>query len=433
MSIKKRAAAAQTNYADVVGLQVDFENGTCTRLAGARGRTPGADFDCFAPFGGRRRCCAADDGTVNAFYGDAGYTEDGSNGQVMVYQPKFFYRVEPVSVVRQAIGDGYSLRKANYFVSATRKPGFRTHPVFSRPNGTERDHVLFSAYEASFYDASINKIYSDGADSDPSIDPLQDRLCSLAGKKPISGLHKAFTRANAEAVAASRGEGWHIDTIRSYAANQLLMIVEYGMMNLQTAIGPGIVSVSDATGVNCASLTGSTSPLGNGSGCATATVNEKNGIETTYSAAGKTAISYRGQENPWGNIEKMLTDITIWGDGTLQGGKPFLCTDLHFQDNQNAGNYTDAGFLLAERNGSISAMGYSETHDWLFLPSENKGNVNLPVGDYSYLTINLDGYRSVAAGAYWDRNQYAGPFCGRYLNSPDSYSRITGCRLLYLP
>ena len=40
------------------------------------------------------RCNVADDGTINAYYGEAGYTEDGSNGQVMVKVPKFYYKLD---------------------------------------------------------------------------------------------------------------------------------------------------------------------------------------------------------------------------------------------------------------------------------------------------------------------------------------------------
>ena len=75
---------------DVYGVEIDMENKTFTRIAGAAGLTAGTDFDGVNAFGGRRRCNLADDGTVNAYFGDAGYTEDGSNGQVMVEQPRFF-------------------------------------------------------------------------------------------------------------------------------------------------------------------------------------------------------------------------------------------------------------------------------------------------------------------------------------------------------
>jgi hypothetical protein len=45
----------------------------------------GSDFDKFLMYGGRVRCNVADDGTINAFYGEESYKDDGSNGQVMVY------------------------------------------------------------------------------------------------------------------------------------------------------------------------------------------------------------------------------------------------------------------------------------------------------------------------------------------------------------
>ena len=37
---------------------------------------------------------------VNAYYGDAGYIENGSNGQVMVEQPKFYYKMVPLKIDR---------------------------------------------------------------------------------------------------------------------------------------------------------------------------------------------------------------------------------------------------------------------------------------------------------------------------------------------
>ena len=83
---------------DIYGVEVDYANRTFARLAGAVGKTPGADFDSILAFGGRRRCNLADNGTVNAYYGEPGYIEDGSNGQVMVEQPKFYYKVVPLKL-----------------------------------------------------------------------------------------------------------------------------------------------------------------------------------------------------------------------------------------------------------------------------------------------------------------------------------------------
>ena len=115
---------------DIVGVQVDYKNKTFKRLAGAANLSKGADFDKFSMFGGRKRCNVADDGSIVAWYGDSDYKEDGSMGQVMVYQPKFYYLVCPVEYDPIDTGIGYHLRKANYYVSEKPRAGFRLHPAF---------------------------------------------------------------------------------------------------------------------------------------------------------------------------------------------------------------------------------------------------------------------------------------------------------------
>ena len=433
MRMTTRALLAQSLYNDVVGLQVDYENGAVTRLAAARGRNAGADFDCFAPFGGRRRCCAADNGTVNAFYGEAGYTEDGANGQVMVYQPRFYYRVEPLAMEPQASGTGYRLKKANYYISPSPKPGFKRHPAFYGENGAPVGHILFSAYEASYYSAALGRSFVDGTDTDGEIGD-GDRLCSLPGKKPVSGTTKPLTREAAEALARTRGGGWHIDTIRSYSANLLLMMVEYGTMNLQNALGKGVTDITGVSGVvNCASLTGSTQPLGNASGMAAATVNEISGQQTVYTNNGQTAIAYRGLENPWGNLWKVLGGVNLWGDGTLQGGMPYICADYDYEENKRTGNYLPCGVMMVNENGFTGAMGYSPDFDWLFVPAQSGGAATGLIGDYQYMSQRLNGYRLYRVGGEWNRGFYAGPFAGRYLDAVTGRARSSGFRLLYLP
>lgn len=434
MSMRRRAALAQMHYADVTGLQVDYENNTFTRLAGARGRSPGADFDCFAPFGGRRRCCAADDGSINAFYGDAGYTEDGTNGQVMVYQPKFFYRVEPLKLAAQTTGTGYLLQKANYYVSPTPKPGFKLHPAFYGETGAPVDYLLLSAYEASYYDASLGRCFTDGTDTESAIDFTADRLCSLPGKKPIGGTTKSLTRSNAERLAGARGAGWHVDTVKSCAAVQLLMIVEFGSMNLQNAFSRGVALIGDQTGVNCSSLTGSTGPLGNASGIAASTVNEKKGATTASSSEGSAAVSFRGQENPWGNIWKHLNGVNFYCAGASTPAQIFIADDFDFADERNGGNYRSAGFVLPTTNGYYKYPGYGGPDcDWLFLPGSIGGTSLAPVGDYATLSQSAAGYSVIQYGGRWDFGAYGGPFCLNTQRRPTYSNRDFGCRLLFVP
>lgn len=420
---------------DIAGVCVDYENKTFKRLAGAVNLSQGADFNKFQMYGGRKRCNVSDDGTINAFYGDEGYTEDGSNGQVMVFQPKFYYKVVPLKLEKNTdSGIGYHLRKANYYVSSKPKTGFKLHPAFYDENGNAINYILFSADEGSMYDVSAKAYVNDNVDESITYED-GDLLCSVAGKKPISGLRKGLgTKTNLELMAQNRGSGWHLETIKATSANQLLMMIELGTMGSQTGVGQGVVSIADNSAYNCSSLTGSTAELGNGTGSAIETINEIGGTETTYNTSGKVSIAYRGVENFWGNMWKHIQGINIWGDGTMGGGQPYVANDFTFNETKHSDNYEPVGFTLANSNGWISAMGYgSEEFDWLLMPSEKGGTSVLPVGDYLYVTPNLNSSRIVRFGGSWAVDACAGGFGVACNYGNNGQGRFIGGRLLYVP
>lgn len=402
----------------VAGLEVDYETGICTRLAGATGMNAGRDFGRFKPFGGRRRCTVADDGTITSWYGDEDFVEDGSMGQVMVYQPKFFYKVIPLKIDPQTDGIGYHLRKARYYVSAHKHPGFKCHPAFYDADGNETDYILYSAYEGAIYDTSTQTyLRADEQVADFAV----DKLSSIAGAKPASGKTQNLTRPNVENLAQNRGAGWHSDLINVESANQILMIIELGIMDTQTGVGNGVVSVSDNPNTeNNSVLTGGTSSLGNTTGMADGT-------------NGQVPISYRGVENPWGNIWKFVYGVNIYGNGSMKGGVPYICSDFNFAESKNDENYESAGFTLSNADGCISAMGYSEAYDYLFFPSECLGNVSVPVGDYLWRITNLNGYCIAHFGGIWNSGSIAGGFNWALGNGAGCHSRDIGGRLVYIP
>lgn len=419
---------------DIVGIQVDYKNKTFKRLAGAANLTKGSDFDKFTMFGGRKRCNVADDGSIVAWYGDADYKEDGSMGQVMVYQPKFYYLVCPVEYDPIDTGIGYHLRKANYYVSEKPRAGFRLHPAFYDASGNEIDYFLTSAYEGSIYDASASAYL---LNDEQVMNTGEDKFSSIAGARPASGSSQNLTRPNIEAMAQNRGTNWHGDLIKQVSAEQMLMIIEIGMMNLQTAIAQGVISLPWTTGSDTtssyAAATGSTASLGNGTGRAEKTTTYEGGVAKEYTVDGKTSVCWRGKENFWGNIWKFVYGINIWGNGKMGGGQPYICSDFSFAESKNSGNYEPAGFTVTNTNGYISAMGYSTACDWLFIASECLGNSSLPVGDYTYITENLNGYRVALLGGYWGSWAYAGGFYWT-LNAGVGYrSRHFGGRLVYIP
>ena len=362
---------------DILGLEVDFKASKFTRLAGAANRTPGASFDGFKMFGGRKRCMLTDDGVNLGYLGDAGYTETGALAQsitendvtypigtpvqVMVEQPKFYYKVVPLVTEKIEGGKGHHLRKARYYVSDTPKLGFKLHPAFIK-NGEVLNRIYLSAYEGCLYDVSAsayNLIDDQGGDFTAT---TGDKLSSIANAKPASGLTQNLTRSGARIVAQNRGNGWDISYAATIAATQLLFAIEYATFNTQTAIGMGVSKTDDGTS-NMAEPTGATSALGNASGKA------ENG-----------SITYRGEENFWMNIWKWVDGLNI----KPQGIHELYVADHAFADDKGDGSYQNAGITLAKTNGYVSALAYNEPFDWLFFPSETIGNSSVPVGDYFY-------------------------------------------------
>ena len=419
---------------DIVGLQVDYKNKTFKRLAGAANLTPGSDFDKFSMYGGRRKCNVADDGTINAWYGDNNYTEDGSNGQVMVYQPKFYYLVCPVEYDPIDTGIGYHLRKANYYVCEKPRAGFRLHPAFYDASGKEIDYYLTATYEGSLYDTSAAAYL---LQDEQLMSSAEDKFSSIAGARPASGSSQNLTRTEIEKMAQNRGTNWHGDLIKPVSAEQLLMIIELGIMNTQTGVGQGVVGLPYTTGDDTtssyAAATGSTAALGNGTGRAEKTTTYEGGSAKEYTVDSKTSVCWRGKENFWGNIWKFVYGISIWGNGKMDGGQPYICSDFNFAENKNSGNYEPAGFTVAPKEGYISAMGYSTKFDWLFIASETLGNSSLPVGDYTYFTQNLNGYRIALLGGSWSYWSSAGAFCWYLNDGVGGRGRTVGGRLVYIP
>ena len=419
---------------DILGLQVDYRNKTFKRLAGATNLTPGTDFDRFSMYGGRRRCNVADDGTINAWYGDESYTEDGSNGQVMIYQPKFYYLVCPVVYDPIDTGIGYHLRKANYYVSEKPRPGFRLHPAFYDANGNEIDYFLTGADEGSVYDVSASAYL---LQDEQILKATEDKFCSISGARPASGYTQDLTRTSVEQMAQNRGANWHGDLIKQVSAEQLLMIIEMGVMELQTPIGLGVVNIPWETGDNktCsyAAVTGSTSSIGNGTGRAAKSTAYPGNVATEYTDNGKTSICWRGKENFWGNMWMFVYGVNIWGNGKMAGGQPYICKDFNFAENKNSDNYEAAGFTVAAKAGYISAIGYSTKCDWLFMASECLGNSALPVGDYTYITELLNGYRIARLGGIWSDGVIAGPFYWGLNGGVGYRARALGGRLVYIP
>lgn len=421
---------------DIYGVEVDFVNKKFTRLAGAVNRTPGEGFDGINCFGGRKRCNLTNDGRVAAYYGETGFSTTGkltqavdrnpegtetpdttlqfASGtvvQVMVEQPKFYYKVVPLNVEKKHKGG--ITRKVRYYVSDTPKAGFKLHPAFVE-NGNENEKIYVAAFEGSLYDASA-AVYI--LDDSQVADFTADMLSSIANAKPLSGLTQSATRANVRKLAEKRGSGWEQAYAATVSASQMLMLIEYASFNMQSCIGNGAVSKTDDGATNMSEPTGTTINLGNASGVAA----NFNGIQM---------ISYRGEENFWGNIWGWVDGINQYMDATTHEGTIYIA-DHTFTDDIGTGAYEDAGIIAVFGDGYVSAFCYSEKYDWLFIPGELLGNTALPVGDYCW--NGNTGWRVAILGAGWDLGLIAGAFCWSLNDASSSRYRYIGGRLVYVP
>ncbi|MDY5643639.1 MAG: hypothetical protein SPH45_01860 [Gemmiger qucibialis] len=164
-------------------------------------------FDAVYPWAGMRRCCCTlnADGTVkvNAYKGQPGYIEDGTNGEVLVEIPLFY--VSGMLDVAPSI-------------SMSMLPGYRAPRKFLNADGSLKQKCYVRAFPGSI-----------GADG---------KLHSIAGAVPTG--NQNITRF----LTAARkwGDTYSIGTSADFEVLAYLMVVVYGTRNLQGKIN-GCVSL----------------------------------------------------------------------------------------------------------------------------------------------------------------------------------------------
>lgn len=215
----KSADDAKNYAAQVAGIVtsqaifgVNFSGSTSagTRVGAAKDFVfaPGTDtsagqnsFDAVYPWAGMRRCCCTlnADGTVkvNAYKGQPGYIEDGTNGEVLVEIPLFY--VSGMLDVAPSI-------------SMSMLPGYRAPRKFLNADGSLKQKCYVRAFPGS--------IGTDG------------KLHSIAGAAPTGSQN--ITRF----LAAARkwGDTYSIGTSADFEVLAYLMIIVYGTRHAQSKI-----------------------------------------------------------------------------------------------------------------------------------------------------------------------------------------------------
>ncbi len=421
-----------------------------------------------------RRCVINDAGVVQYYLDPADSTKkadgtpanlDGTDGQVMVEIPAFYYRYL------------YAGTTHLWEISPVAKTGFTLHPAFVK-NGTNVSARYIGAYEGVLYDVSAarytNGLYLTassttfavttnvitqagrtnpfsrlqvgdkivvsgtvnnngtktvsvaGAQSITVSEALVtetaasavieierdwtattgDKLASVNAKAPMN----MGTRANFRAVAKNRGTGWRQEDYDLISAVQLLYLTEYASFYSQSTIGAGITNVGDWAAYNDynpIAPTGNSNVIGNATG---------NTAGATLAATEITKyLSYRGIENFFGHVWK-------WVDGiNINSNVPYVSNnDTQFADDTLT-NYTALGVTLSGVDGWQNTLAKIARG---FLPLTVGASSTTKITDYYWQNT---GWRVAVLGGSAGDGANAGAFSANlYSASSHLYRSISG-------
>lgn len=318
-----------------------------------------------------RRCVLNADGSVNYYLHPLDSTKkadgtpaklDGTDGNVMVEIPKFYYKYN----CNTASGVVHE-----HSISLTPDSGYVVHPAFMR-EGVEVDVRYRAAYDG----------FRSGG-----------KLLSVSGVYPSTNVTITQFRTDARA----NGAGWEQLDWLLHEAITLLCIIEYGTMNIQSALGEGRTRLSGGSwvGGSYIGITGLSNSLGNGSGNVTY-IGDADDAQADLSF-----MSYRGVENFYGNIWK-------FADGVLfSANVPYVNQYPSTYDSTALGaNDISTGVTMTASDGYARTLGNSNQG---FFPTSVVGGSSA-VGTTDYFYANDAGELGIAlVGGSASDGLYAGP------------------------
>lgn len=314
-----------------------------------------------------RRCILKDDGIVNYYLHpvnsllkEDGVTPsvlNGKDGQVMVEIPKFWYKYS------------YSFGTHSWKISPHMLEGFSVHPAFMQGNA-EKNYLYVGAYEGVLWDATISQNVDGCSTQAPwkaqDVDQKNDKLSSISGKLPITDHPREVLRK----IASNRGSGWTLETIGMNSVIQLLFLIEYASFNSQKLLGSGVTSTSDWHTKSFFPFlrTGNSNTVGN-------KTQNKSGNKLMKEEE-NSFISYRGIENVFGHIEKMLDGIIIRKNKIYINNVPST-----FEEGLNI-NYYDLNISLPVMEGYQKSLIPSL---FGFIPHSVEASSSTHVTDYTLI------------------------------------------------
>lgn len=430
--------------------------GSWERLGGAVGLTAKAavgtgdvqnDFmKSVYPYNACRPCNIKEDGTVTAYLGDANFSWDGSNGDVMLEMPLCY-----TSRYFETDSDGVEWEYR--WVSSAPVDGLHVNPAF-----TDGSNISEKIY-IPIFNGSAGK--SDVGE--------KDVIRSIAGATPLTEV----TRATFRTRSRNKGANWQLDDVWNmflldhlfiimFAGTQAQRILGSGrtgfrengddkalkakassncitiateraaqfFVGQQIAIGTGLwnhsvawnrtitsfetsTEVESATNIyfdgdpvdiaegnaiwSCVQKTGETTAMRSPNGC----LEDPEG-PTGAKLGGRRAVRFLWIEDWFGNMWQFRDGVNI------QNRQHFCCNKrASYADDTYTGDYQKLGYVCPTNEGYIKKMGFDSLHPEYEMPVEVGGGADSYVGDYYY---SSEGGTLVLSGGSVDNGADAGPF-----------------------
>ena len=347
-SLSSPQLARLTSQTDPLGVVTTVPSQEPTACIGNDGNGQ-SEFDNFMPWKGMRR--------VNYVNGQVVDFVSYNNGETFVYIPEFWSKI----VSDTANGRMY------FYIADSEVTGFTKHPGSGK---------YMSRYECN------------------------SNFLSAPGTKPKVSTNLGGFRTG---ITAIDNKHYQYD-IHTYAALELLYIIEFAHLNTQSKIGAGITSGSAALTI------GKTDILTYHTG------------KVDGTADSKSAVQYRWIENLWGNVWN-------WVDGILiQDGLVYICNDRANYASSITNDYESTG-LYAPTNSDWHKTDQDYNNCYL-IPLTTGSSDSTYTCDYYHYNSGL---RGLGVGSNYGYGSFAGLFCWAGHYAPGAaYAAIGGRAVLIL-
>lgn len=407
------------------------------------------DFDNVYPWSHIRRACGywGDDGNfvVNAYKGEPGYATDGSNGEVWVEIPVFYFKHE-------YDGDAEQIE-----ISATRLSGYMPSPIHVDDDGVIHDKAYIAAYNMALVDNKptsrsgvFSTIHSVNTAMTDARKAGADFTCSTTAERYTMSLlmFVEFATRNMQNVMQGAASMPYVATDTATAAgtatNQFTTteaIAAKFVVGQSVGIGTSLGGTQVAnnrviTDISGGVITFDGDPVNIAVGNIIWTTAWKNGAcdgvlsssgSPVSNSNGKYPCMYRGIENPYGNAFEQIADVLFKREGAGTEEDPYTY-DIYFLPDARkyaagaiTGDYVKLNYQIPAADGYAKKFGIDARYPFARLPVSIGASTTTYYSDYYYAPRSA--LCAALVGGYWTLGSDDGPSAWT-CNPAPSYSAV---------